>query len=840
MRVCAVVSLVLVTGFSGASRAEITWMPVGGAFELTGADLFRMRDEIPDNIEKKLENFRNTPFASEAEFRDVLTFNGADGELLERLVEVARGPGANFGAVSRGPGMATFYVEGETVEIDRDGFTSQSWLADLPAETTAGQTLTPWMDGQCLSVNEEMFWLFSLCAPKVGEDGTSVELWTMSEHVVGLGQEFQTAGDTTVERSGYVRHGLNTMEGFNGGANGNTLFPIAYFDSDEQPFALILDNRYPQEWNLTPAPYALKVKGGDFRLHVITGASFAEIRRRFMAMAGRPPVPPKAMFGLWLSEYGFDSWMEIEGKLSTLEAERFPVSGVMLDLQWFGGIDSSSTSRMGTQSWDVTAFPDPRTNIAALASRGIGVMTIEESYVSAGLEEFAALAKEHALAHDAAGEPLLVNPNGNWWGTGGMIDWTTERARIFWHDYRRAALVDDGVVGHWTDLGEPEMSNPAFVYGEARNEAAVHNSYNVMWLKGIFDGYRRTTPDKRPFMLSRSGGMGMQAYGAALWSGDTGSDYGSLAAQMPQQTHLMWSGLDYYGSDVGGFHRGALGIYPGTREAAMDELYTQWFAYSALFEVPIRPHTENLCNCKETAPDRIGDRASNRENLLLRDAMTPYYYSLAFRAWLEGEPVFPSVDYWYPEAKDAGRLGQVKMIGTEFAAAGAAANAAQTADIYLPAGRWFDFRTLEAVESPGQVFTRSLKDERGEHFALPLFIKDGGVVPMRFPQGQTLTVVGTAANTFNWFDDDGVSTAYQQGDYDQVTVSVDVTSITLRREKGGAERIVPTVLTWAGIGDAPIGKVLVDGVETAFDQQPFGVRVQLPAFEKELKIEMVR
>jgi alpha-glucosidase len=55
-----------------------------------------------------------------------------------------------------------------------------------------------------------------------------------------------------------------------------------------------------------------------------------------------------------------------------------------------------------------------------------------------------------------------------------------------------------------------------------------------------------------------------------------------------------------------------------------------------LFEVPVRPHTENLCNCKQTAPNRIGHLESNSENVLLRQSLTPYYYSLAFEAWLSG------------------------------------------------------------------------------------------------------------------------------------------------------------------------------------------------------------
>ena len=87
-----------------------------------------------------------------------------------------------------------------------------------------------------------------------------------------------------------------------------------------------------------------------------------------MELVGRPPVPPKKMFGLWVSEFGYKNWADLEDKLRTLRANHFPVDGFMMDLQWFGGV-FRPPSQMGALTWDTTHFPDPAGNDRSPARR---------------------------------------------------------------------------------------------------------------------------------------------------------------------------------------------------------------------------------------------------------------------------------------------------------------------------------------------------------------------------------------------------------------------------------------------------------------------------------------
>ena len=226
-----------------------------------------------------------------------------------------------------------------------------------------------------------------------------------------------------------------------------------------------------------------------------------------------------------------------------------------------------------------------------------------------------------------------------WWGEGGMLDWTKDEGADFWFDYRRLPLIQDGIMGHWTDLGEPEDFDADARYhgltGLAGNaHADVCNYYNFKWLESIYRGYERHGIERRPFMLSRSGTAGIQRFGAAMWSGDIAARLSSLRTHFNAQMHMSFSGIDYFGADIGGFWRKSL-------DGDVNDLYTRWFANGMAFDVPGRPHTFNLEQNHQDSPEKIGDVHSNLANVRLRYRLSPYVYSVAHQAHLQGDPVFP-------------------------------------------------------------------------------------------------------------------------------------------------------------------------------------------------------
>ena len=321
-----------------------------------------------------------------------------------------------------------------------------------------------------------------------------------------------------------------------------------------------------------------------------------------------------------------------------------------------------------------------------------------------------------------------------------MVDWTNSAGAAFWHDTLRQPLIDMGITGHWTDLGEPEMVAPNSWYAglpglDLHDQLANHNIYNLLWAASIADGYTRNEVEGRPAVLSRSGTSGIQRYGAAMWSADIGSNFASLATHMNAQLHMALSGIDYFGSDIGGFHRGNIS------DEELDELYTVWFANSALLDVPVRPHTENLCNCKETAPDRVGDLASNQANIRLRYALSPYLYSLAHDAYLNGGAVVPPLVYYFQDDLAARELGSHKMLGPFLLARTVTEPGLSSVPVYLPAGIWVNYHSGVWIESNGG-WLDGVSTQPNGPFQLPLFLRAGAIVPQMYVDEQTMNLAG--------------------------------------------------------------------------------------------------
>ena len=607
------------------------------------------------------------------------------------------------------------------------------------------------------------------------------------QNAYGLGEQFFMGGNADGDWVGRQRtaggnFGNAMTYDTDNGPVGNTQIPVLLaVGADNTNYGLFVDQVYKQQWDLTSDPWTMDTFGDQLRWFVMSGPNLPDLRQDYLELTGRPPVPPKKVFGLWNSEYGYDNWAEIDSTLAGLRSAAFPVDGVMLDVNWFGGVSAGSdTTRMGTLGWDSTNFANAATKISSLATNeGVGVIPIEESYIGKGLSEHTDMANRGYLVRAGCNicTPTYLTSN-DWWGRGGMIDWTQPAAGAYWHQTKRQALVNAGVTGHWLDLGEPEMYDAndwtAGAVAGKNSHADYHNLYNLNWANSIAKGYSDAGSTQRPFMLARSGAAGIQRSGTAMWSGDIGTKLTALASQQNVQMHMSMSGVDYFGSDIGGFRREML-------NSDLNELYTQWFANSAWFDVPVRPHTENLCNCAKTAPNQIGDVPSNLANIRQRYELTPYYYSLAHKANTTGEPLVPPLVYYYQNDPNVREMGSEKLIGKDLLVGVVAGAGERKRSMYLPAGTWFDYRTNQRYTGATGQWVNDVPLWVNGKFQLPTYARGGAIIPKMFVDDKTMNVLGkrtdgtsrnemvarvysdATTSSFTLAEDDGATTGYQAG-----------------------------------------------------------------------------
>src|SRR5258708_60472 len=115
----------------------------------------------------------------------------------------------------------------------------------------------------------------------------------------------------------------------------------------------------------------------------------------------------------------------------------------------------------------------------------------------------------------------------------------------------------------WADTNDPALfiplnstMPPGVIHpggGRARLHVQVHNAYGSLMVQATREGLLRLQPERRPFVISRSGYAGIQRH-ALLWTGDNSSSWEHLTMSLSQMLNLGLSGVAWAGVDIGGYY----------------------------------------------------------------------------------------------------------------------------------------------------------------------------------------------------------------------------------------------------------------------------------------------
>jgi alpha-glucosidase (family GH31 glycosyl hydrolase) len=517
-------------------------------------------------------------------------------------------------------------------------------------------------------------------------------------------------------------------------------------------YALYFDNTYRGHFDLgstDPASFSYAASGGELSYFFIAAPTVPLQIERYTWLTGRQPLPPRWALGYLQSKFGYQTQAEAAGIVQTMRDRRIPCDGVILDLYWY--------AQMGDLSWNTASWPDPHGMMLSFQRRGIKTIVITEPYITSLSINYGEGSAQGFFGKDPFGSTYAL---GGWWSCNcgaALLDITNPAARAWWWSKHIQALGGDssGVAGLWTDLGEPER-HPDDMRHFLGLTPKIHNMYNALWAKTVYDGFLSQRPDERVFNLTRSGSAGIQRYGVTTWSGDVASTFAGLAVQLPILLGMGVSGLAYHNSDIGGFCCGT----------STPELYVRWMQFGTFCPIT-RAHGTG----RGTEPWAYGTTAENiaRSFIELRYRLLPYIYTMAHENTTSGMPLARPLFFSSPADPSLASESSAYLWGDNFLVSPVTQAGVTVQAVVLPGGStWRDYWTGRQYQG-GQTVPVQVTLE-----TLPLFVRAGSIIPMQFLVQYTdehpldtlmLDIYPAAgvAGSYDLYEDDGRSLAYQSG-----------------------------------------------------------------------------
>jgi alpha-glucosidase len=306
----------------------------------------------------------------------------------------------------------------------------------------------------------------------------------------------------------------------------------------------------------------------------------------------------------------------------------------------------------------------------------------------------------------------------------------------------------------------------------------VHNVYGLSMARAASGALARLRPHARSFSLTRSGFAGIQRY-AAVWTGDNTASWEHLRMSLPMLCNLGLSGVPFVGADIGGFWGDAT-----------PELYSRWIQAGVLYPM-MRGHSHKDATPNE--PWAFGEdvEAVARQALRLRRELRPYLYTLFHGAATSGAPIVRPLLWSFGDDERAAAIEDQVLLGDAVLAAPVLDEGVRRRDVYLPAGRWYDWWTGEAHDGLADIEVAAPLDR------IPLFGRAGTIVPTAEVDDDgsidesvvTLRVFpGDGAGVI--YEDDGETFAYRQGAFAlrryRVTSDAGTVTVNLSSVDGGA------------------------------------------------------
>lgn len=476
----------------------------------------------------------------------------------------------------------------------------------------------------------------------------------------------------------------------------------------------------------------------------------------FTQVAGKIPLPPKSVFGVWWSRYWSYSDQELLALTADFAQHSLPLDVMVLDMDWHlnqdqlatRGLKDLSGHKLGWTgySWNRLLFPDPSGFLQRLHDSGVKVSL--NLHPASGVQKWEdAYSDVKATLGLSSGQEAYV-----------PFAPTDQHYIDAYFSLLHRPLEKQGVDFWWLDW-------------QQENKTALPG-LNPTWWLNYLHFMEQEAEGARPLIFHRWGGLGNHRYQIGF-SGDTKSDWASLAFQPWFTATAANVGYAYWSHDIGGHAPGA--VEP--------ELYTRWIQFGILSTI-FRTHTTKNPDAERRVwayPEPYADVM--QDALRQRALLFPYLYTEARQTYENGVAFLHPLYYDWPEQDDAYSTKGEYVFGSQMIAAPITAPVDPMTDlaeksVWVPPGEWIEQCSGALLNGP---------QLRVKHYTLeqiPVLMRAGTIIPER------KAATGEGSNTksvlalniwplragqrsdYEVYDDTGEGLTYQTGQYTRLPVEV--------------------------------------------------------------------
>lgn len=516
-----------------------------------------------------------------------------------------------------------------------------------------------------------------------------------------------------------------------------------------------LDRNVDKKWTSQPYSDAVEilVPANGVEVYLFEGPTPLDAVRRFNLFNGGGCLPPRWGLGFTQRVPRMFTASDVENEAKEFEKRGFPLDFIGLEPGW------QSKSYPCTFEWDKTRFPDPAGFVKRMKDGGIRLNLWTNPYVSPASPVFEAL------------KPLVASHTV--WG-GAVADLTMPEAQKIILDQLDKDQVSIGISGYkmdecdgfdrwlWPDVAKFPSGNSA---------EQVRQTYGLYLQKMTANLYHEK--NQRTYGLVRATNGGGVSFPYVIYN-DTYSHEEFITALINSGfSGILWT------PEVRGSKSG---------EEWLRRMQTVCFSPMAM----INAWSDG------TKPWSYPEVENEVKDItMLRMQLMPYFYTAFANYHFEGTPPFramnlepgfggkvvselknenlgenPYAEATSKEVKDQYMAGENLLVAPLF-------KGQTTREVILPQGKWFDFYTGKYV-GDGEIIKVSAGLDK-----IPVFVKDGGIVPMMPPSlhapstGQKIDLeiryYGTKSSSYKLYDDDGETFDYEKGMFSWREIKVEQT-----------------------------------------------------------------